>query len=156
MGPHSIRRGSLTHWHQRRGKYRKDRSQFNSFGCDPERGLRGRGERRATARIFDNEEEFDPGSRMNAAAGLTCKSRASWRSNTLMATGARVRNAYGTYPPQGITRRKADNTHGSPTLPGVGGKTTGGGGWPPCHYCWWGNGPGRRWLGVERTIPTLY
>ncbi len=43
-----------------------------------------------------------------------------------MATGARVRNAYGTYPPQGDNPPKGGLIpHGSPTLPGVGGKAYG-------------------------------
>ena len=43
-----------------------------------------------------------------------------------MATGARVRNAYGTYPPQGDNPPKGGLIlHGSPTPPGVGGKAYG-------------------------------
>ena len=44
-------------------------------------------------------EEFDPGSGWTLAAGLTHASRgAAGSSNTPLATGARVRNAYATYP----------------------------------------------------------
>ena len=48
--------------------------------------------------IFYNEE-FDPGSGWTLATGLTHASRgAALGSNTEMATGARVRNAYPTFP----------------------------------------------------------
>ena len=48
--------------------------------------------------IFYNVE-FDPGSGWTLATGLTHASRgAAWGSNTLMATGARVSNAYPTFP----------------------------------------------------------
>ena len=47
-------------------------------------------------------EEFDPGSGWTLATGLTHASRgASDCSNTMPATGARVSNAYATYPIQG-------------------------------------------------------
>ena len=48
--------------------------------------------------IFYNEE-FDPGSGCTLATGLTHASRgAAQCSNTRVATGARVRNAYPIYP----------------------------------------------------------
>ena len=44
-------------------------------------------------------EEFDPGSGWTLATGLTHASRgAAQCSNTRVATGARVRNAYPTFP----------------------------------------------------------
>ena len=44
-------------------------------------------------------EEFDPGSGWTLATGLTHASRGAARgSNTWVATGARVRNAYPTFP----------------------------------------------------------
>ena len=47
-------------------------------------------------------EEFDPGSGWTLAAGLTHASRGAARcSNTLAATGGRVRNAWATCPSQG-------------------------------------------------------
>ena len=52
-------------------------------------------------------EEFDPGSGWTLAGGLTHASRgAAWGSNTLMATGRRVSNAYVTYPVQGDNPEK--------------------------------------------------
>ena len=49
-------------------------------------------------RYFYNEE-FDPGSGWTLATGLTHASRgAALGSNTEVATGARVRNAYPTFP----------------------------------------------------------
>ena len=54
-------------------------------------------------------EEFDPGSGWTLAAGLTHASRgAAWRNLrvSLMATGARVRNAWATCPYQGDNRWK--------------------------------------------------
>ena len=50
-------------------------------------------------KTFFYNGEFDPGSGWTLAAGLTHASRGAARcSNTLVATGARVRNAYATYP----------------------------------------------------------
>ena len=65
-------------------------------------------------------EEFDPGSGWTLAAGLTHASRgAAGGSNTLLATGARVRNAYATCPWQGdnpvktgLIPRNAAGPHG--------------------------------------------
>ena len=52
-------------------------------------------------------EEFDPGSGWTLAAGLTHASRgAAGRSNTMPATGARVRNAWAICPYQGDKRWK--------------------------------------------------
>ena len=49
-----------------------------------------------------NNEEFDPGSGWTLATGLTHASRGAARcSNTLVATGARVSNAYATYLSEG-------------------------------------------------------
>ena len=49
-------------------------------------------------KTFFYNGEFDPGSGWTLAAGLTHASRGASRgSNTLVATGARVRNAYVTY-----------------------------------------------------------
>ena len=48
--------------------------------------------------IFLYNEEFDPGSGWTLAAGLTHASRGAARiACNLVATGARVRNAYATY-----------------------------------------------------------
>ena len=60
------------------------------------------GETRTSQRLKNTSnsynEEFDPGSGWTLAAGLTHASRgAAGCSNTLPATGARVRNAYATY-----------------------------------------------------------
>ena len=56
--------------------------------------------------IFYNGE-FDPGSGWTLAAGLTHASRGAARgSNTLAATGGRVRNTWATCPSQGDNRRK--------------------------------------------------
>ena len=50
-------------------------------------------------------EEFDPGSGWTLAAGLTHASCGAARLR-MVATGARVRNAYVTYPLQGNSPRK--------------------------------------------------
>ena len=58
-------------------------------------------------RINFYNEEFDPGSGWTLAGGLTHASRGvTWCSNTLMTTGARVSNAYATYPVQGDSPEK--------------------------------------------------
>ena len=56
---------------------------------------------------FYYNEEFDPGSGWTLAGGLTHASRGASRgSNTLVATGARVSNAYATYLLQEDSFRK--------------------------------------------------
>ena len=85
---------------------------------------------RKTRRVKGNEtsnsynEEFDPGSGWTLAAGLTHASRGAARcSNTLAATGARVRNAYATCPGQGDKSGKLDLIPHMPTRPhGLAGK----------------------------------
>ena len=63
--------------------------------------LRYEGDTKTSQKVKENNsynEEFDPGSGWTLAAGLTHASRGAARSsNTLAATGARVRNAYATY-----------------------------------------------------------
>ena len=62
----------------------------------------------------NNDEEFDPGSGWTLAAGLTHASRTvTWVACNLMTSGARVRNAYTTYPLQGDSPGKLGLTpHG--------------------------------------------
>ena len=56
------------------------------------------GAKRKTKQNCNNNGEFDPGSGCTLAIGLTHASRGAARgSNTLAATGARVRNTYVTY-----------------------------------------------------------
>ena len=67
-----------------------------------------------------NNGEFDPGSGWTLATGLTHASRgAAMCSNTKLATGARVSNAYATYPQQknnpakvGLILHKTGTPHG--------------------------------------------
>ena len=63
----------------------------------------------ATPKIKNSyNEEFDPGSGWTLAAGLTHASRGvTGSSNTLLTTGARVRNAYATYLQQGDNPEKS-------------------------------------------------
>ena len=83
--------------------------------CHSTSPVRPGGETRDESKVKKSNsynEEFDPGSGWTLAAGLTHASRGAARgSNTLAATGARVRNAYATCPQQG------DNGVKTPLIP---------------------------------------
>ena len=87
-------RSPLTYWRQAANLQGLEKKSVK-FLWQSERGQTGK------IKTLYNEE-FDPGSGWTLAAGLTHASRGASRcSNTLAATGGRVRNAWATCPSQG-------------------------------------------------------